>query len=93
VSPLRCDAKGRLQYSWSGLSGVEPSWELRLQLPMKGSQPLAYLCLFQMEEDRPVLFDLGIVTNGVRTSISDAIQRTVPQDREIEERAHAVGQD
>jgi UDP-GlcNAc:undecaprenyl-phosphate/decaprenyl-phosphate GlcNAc-1-phosphate transferase len=86
LKPMTLDSKGRLKYSWSRMGGPEPAWELRLQLPTIRCQPLAYLCLFQMEEDRPLLFDLGVVTNGVRTSLSDAIQRTVPRDAETEKR-------
>jgi UDP-GlcNAc:undecaprenyl-phosphate GlcNAc-1-phosphate transferase len=93
VSPLRRDLNGRLQYNWSGEGGLAPAWELRLQLPAGGNQPLAYLCLFQLEEDKPVLFDLRVVTNGVRSSISDAIQRTMPQQQVTEKSMRAVADD
>lgn len=92
VRPMQWDANGRLQYSWSGGAGLAPVWELRLQLPTVESKPWAYLCLFQLEEDRPLLFDLGVVTNGVRTSISDAIRRTMQSVEDSEKRAHAAGQ-
>jgi UDP-GlcNAc:undecaprenyl-phosphate GlcNAc-1-phosphate transferase len=92
VSPLCRDSKGRLQYKWSGVSGLEPSWELRLQLPTNGCPPFGYLCLFQMKEDKPLLFDLGVITNGVRTSISNAIQRTIPHADVNADRARAAGQ-
>ena len=93
VSPMHRDSHGGLEYSWSGGGDAEPSWELRLQLPASGSRPRAYLCLFQMEEDKPLLFDLRVVTNGVRASISDAIQRTMPICGVTEERARAAGQE
>ncbi len=78
VTPMRRNSDGSLQYSWSADSSPEPAWELRLQLPDVGRQPLAYICLFQMEEDKPLLFDLHVVTNGMRGPLSAAIQRTVP---------------
>ncbi len=59
----------------------------------EGSQWLPDLCLFQMEEDRPLLFDLGMVTNSVRTLILDAIQRKGPPAAVTGERARAAGQD
>jgi len=93
VGPFWSDAKGNLQYRWSGEHGAEPAWELRLQLPSKGRQSIGYLCLFQMEEDRELLFDLRVVTNGVRTSISDAVQRALPQAKVTAERVRAAGQD
>jgi hypothetical protein len=79
------NSNGSLQYSWSGEGHPEPAWELRLQLPDIGRQPLAYICLFQMEEDKPLLFDLRVVTNGVRGPLSMAIQRTVPCNHETAE--------
>jgi hypothetical protein len=91
--PLVSDAKGKLLYKWSGEDGLEPAWELRLQLPSNGDQPIGHLSLFQMEEDRPLLFDLQVVTNGVRTSISNAIHRTIPQVKGSGERALAAGQE
>jgi len=90
--PMRFDGNGRLQYSWSGQPGSTPAWELRLQLPTVRSHSPAYLCLFQIEEDKPLLFDLRVVTNGVRTSISDAIQRAMPGEKETRDRARVVGQ-
>jgi UDP-GlcNAc:undecaprenyl-phosphate/decaprenyl-phosphate GlcNAc-1-phosphate transferase len=93
VSPLHCDLKGRLAYSWSGVGGREPVWELRLQLPTMVPRPLIYLCLFQMNEDKPVLFDLGVLTNGVRASISDAVQRTMLRDETDRERVRAAATD
>jgi hypothetical protein len=51
------------------------------------------LCLFQVEEDRPLLFDLRVLTNGLRTSISDAVQRTISQPNVTGDRAQAAGQD
>jgi len=93
IGPLQSDSKGKLLFRWSGEDGHEPAWELRLQLPSKDDQHIGYLCLFQMEEHRPLLFDLQIVTDGVRTSISDAIQRTLPQARGSGVRARAAGQD
>ena len=94
VSPMHFGPNGTLRYCWSGERepGLGPAWELRLQLPTIGTQPMAYLCLFQMEEERPLLFDLRVVTNGVRTSISDAIRRTVPRSEATEERARAAAQ-
>jgi hypothetical protein len=35
--------------------------------------------LFQLHEDRRQSFDLSVMTDGVRTSISDALQRAMPQ--------------
>jgi UDP-GlcNAc:undecaprenyl-phosphate GlcNAc-1-phosphate transferase len=93
IGPLRSDAKGKLLYRWSVEDGVDPVWELRLQLPSEGSRPVAYLCLFQVEEDRPLLFDLRVLTNGLRTSISDAVQRTISQPNVTGDRAQAAGQD
>ena len=93
ISPLQSDSNGKLQYRWSGEQGVEPAWELRLQLASNGGRPMSYICLFQMAEDRPLLFDLRVVTNGVRASISDAIHRTIPQAKQTGERVRAVGQD
>ena len=46
----------------------------------------------QMEEDRPLLFDLGMVTNSGRTLILDAIQRKMPPASVAGERARAAGQ-
>lgn len=85
VAPMCRNSNGSLQYSWSGEGHPEPAWELRLQLPDIGRQPLAYICLFQMEEDKPLLFDLRVVTNGVRGPLSMAIQRTVPCNHETAE--------
>lgn len=79
INPLRRDSNGKLQYRWSGDDRLEAVWELRLQLPSNTHQPMRYLSLFQMEDDRPLFFDLRVLTNGVRISISDAIQRTMPQ--------------
>lgn len=91
--PLHRDAKGRWQYKWSNVAVEAPAWELRLQLPDKGKlQPLGYLCLFQIEEEKPVLFDLRVVTNGVRASISEAIQRTMPPGEGKDGRVRAATQ-
>jgi hypothetical protein len=46
-----------------------------------------------MKEDKPVLFDLGVVTNGVRASISDAVQRTMLRDETDRERMRAAATD
>jgi UDP-GlcNAc:undecaprenyl-phosphate/decaprenyl-phosphate GlcNAc-1-phosphate transferase len=94
VAPMRRNSNGSLQYSWSGDGHPEPAWELRLQLPDIGRQPLAYISLFQMEEDKPLLFDLRVVTNGVRGPLSLAIQRTVPCNRETtEQTTESFGED
>jgi len=78
IQPLRYDAKGRMQYCWAGANGAEPDWELRLQLSTGSGEQFGYLCLFQMQENRRHSFDLTVMTNGVRTSISEALQRAMP---------------
>jgi len=92
-APFCCDPKGRLRYSWSGEVNPEPAWELRLQLSLGDVRPRPYLCLFQIEEDRPLPFDLRVVTDGVRASISDAILTTIMQARQQSDRARAAGHD
>jgi UDP-GlcNAc:undecaprenyl-phosphate/decaprenyl-phosphate GlcNAc-1-phosphate transferase len=95
IRPLHRHSNGSLHYVWSGHQESEPAWELRLQLSGCGAQTLAYLCLFQMEENRPLLFDLRVVTNGVRASISDAIGRSVPDVNPdaTASRSHALASD
>lgn len=85
IRPLRYDARGRIQFCWAGESGVEPDWELRLQLTTRSGQQLGYLALFQVEEDRPQLFDLSVMTDGVRHSISDALHRAMPHSPEAKQ--------
>jgi len=79
ILPLSYDSMGRMQFCWVGGIGAEPDWELRLQLITNSGQHLGYLCLFQLHEDRRQSFDLSVMTDGVRTSISDALQRAMPQ--------------
>ena len=78
INPMRYDSKGRIQFSWVKETTANPAWELRLNLTTRKGLQLGYLSLFQIHEDRRQLFDLGIMTDGVRTSISDALQRTIP---------------
>jgi UDP-GlcNAc:undecaprenyl-phosphate/decaprenyl-phosphate GlcNAc-1-phosphate transferase len=93
IRPLHRQSNGSLRYVWSGPSESEPAWELRLQLPNCGTHSLAYLCLFQMEENRPLLFDLRVVTNGVRACVSEAIERAVPGNSDAERNRHALASD
>lgn len=93
LEPMTRDSNGRVQYSWSSEAGQTPAWELRLQLPTMNGQSSSYLCLFQMLEDKPLLFDLRVVTNGVRSSISDALRRTTRPEEGSGDRARAAGQD
>jgi UDP-GlcNAc:undecaprenyl-phosphate/decaprenyl-phosphate GlcNAc-1-phosphate transferase len=93
LRPLHRGSNGSLQYVWSGHTECAPAWELRLQLPNSGRHPLAYLCLFQMEENRPLLFDLRVVTNGVRTCVSEAIERAIPSHSDDERNRHALASD
>ena len=79
IRPLVYDPNGRMEFCWTTDSASEPDWELRLQLTTSSGQPLGYLCLFQVHEDRRQSFDLSVMTDGVRTSISDALQRTLPR--------------
>jgi hypothetical protein len=79
ILPLSYDSRGRMQFCWVGGIGAEPDWELRLQLTTNSGQHLGYLCLFQLHEDRRQSFDLSVMTDGVRTSISDALLRAMPQ--------------
>ena len=85
IQPLRYDSKGRIQFCWVPESTVEPDWELRLQLTTRSGQQLGYLALFQRHEDRPQLFDLSVMTDGVRTSISDALQRAMAQSPAVQQ--------
>jgi hypothetical protein len=80
IYPLGYDSKGRIQFCWVSQSAAEPDWELRLQLTTRLGEQLGYLCLFQVHEDRRQSFDLSVMTDGVRTSISDALQRALPHD-------------
>jgi len=80
ILPLSYDSRGRMQFCWVGGVGANPDWELRLQLTTTSGQHLGYLCLFQLHENRHQSFDLSVMTDGVRTSISDALQRAMPQD-------------
>jgi UDP-N-acetylmuramyl pentapeptide phosphotransferase/UDP-N-acetylglucosamine-1-phosphate transferase len=80
IHPLGYDSKGRIQFCWVSQSAADPDWELRLQLTTRLGEQLGYLCLFQVHENRRQSFDLSVMTDGVRTSISDALQRTLPHD-------------
>jgi len=77
--PLGYDSKGRIQFCWVGQSAAEPDWELRLQLTTRLGEQLGYLCLFQVHQNRHQSFNMSVMTDGVRTSISDALQRALPQ--------------
>jgi UDP-GlcNAc:undecaprenyl-phosphate GlcNAc-1-phosphate transferase len=86
LTPMHRESPGVVQCRWTDLDHREPAWELRLHLPEMSGSPFSYLCLFQLEEDRPVLFDLRVVTNGVRVSIADALERTVSRPAFFAER-------
>lgn len=79
ILPLCYDSKGSIQFCWMHQNCADPNWELRLQLTTRAGRHLGYLCLFQIREDRRQSFDLSVMTDGVRTSISNALQRTLPQ--------------
>jgi len=78
IHPLGYDSKGRIQFCWVSQSTAEPDWELRLQLTTRSGEQLGYLCLFQLYDNRRQSFDLSVMTDGIRTSISDALQRALP---------------
>jgi hypothetical protein len=80
ILPLCYDLIGRMQYCWVDGVGANPDWELRLQLTANSGQHLGYFCLIQFQENRSQSFDLSVMTDGVRTSISDALQRAMPQN-------------
>jgi hypothetical protein len=46
-----------------------------------------------MEENRPLLFDLRVVTNGVRACVSEAIERSIPSNSGGEHQHHALASD
>jgi len=88
IVPLSYDAMGRMQYCWVDGISANPDWELRLQLTTNSGQHLGYLCLIQLRESRSQSFDLSVMTDGVRTSISDALQRAMPQGQARLETPH-----
>lgn len=88
IHPLGYDSKGRIQFCWVSQGGADPDWELRLQLTTKLGEQLGYLCLFQVHENRRQSFDLSVMTDGVRTSISDALQRAMPQGLTTQQAQH-----
>src|SRR4029077_5197254 len=77
ILPLSYDLMGRMQFCWLDGVGANPDWELRLHLTTNSGQHLGYLCLIQLRENRRQSFDLSVMTDGVRTSISDALQRAM----------------
>lgn len=88
ILPLSHDSRGGMQYCWVDGIGADPDWELRLQLTTTSGKHLGYLCLIQLHENRRRSFDLGVMTDGVRTSISDALQRTMPHGLTAHQTSH-----
>jgi UDP-GlcNAc:undecaprenyl-phosphate GlcNAc-1-phosphate transferase len=86
--PLSYDSRGGIQFCWASGISADPDWELRLQLTTSSGQHLGYLCLIQLHENWRPSFDLSVMTDGVRTSISDALKRAMPHDLAAQQASH-----
>jgi hypothetical protein len=86
--PLSYDSRGGIQFCWASGISADPDWELRLQLTTSSGQHLGYLCLIQLHEKWRPSFDLSVMTDGVRTSISDALKRAMPHDLAAQQASH-----
>jgi UDP-GlcNAc:undecaprenyl-phosphate GlcNAc-1-phosphate transferase len=76
IHPLTYDPDHGFVFCWADQLPKEPDCELRLQLTTTSGEHLGYLCLFQYCDNRQQSsFDLSVMTDGVRTSISDALHR------------------
>lgn len=73
--PLSCVADGNLLLNWSDHTIGEPSWELRFELVTSSNEKWGYLSLMRMSDGDALPLDVNVLTEGLRTSISDAVDR------------------
>lgn len=73
--PLSCLADGNLLFNWSDHTIGEPPWELRLELVTGSEKKCGYLSLMRMSDGEALPLDVNVLTEGFRTSVSDAVDR------------------
>ena len=73
--PLCSGPDGSLLFSWSQCGLGEPPWELRLELVTNSHSRWGYMTLIRMSDCETLALDVNVLTDGFRTSLSNAVDR------------------